>query len=98
MARLTAAQRAQKAMWSALEAAYGRLRAAIPDPDKPGEGFPGEVITALRGIGGDAWIELDERSGYRDLGSWFSLVRQTRNSPVWGPQLIRAVNECAGGR
>lgn len=52
------------------------------------------VIEALRGIGWLAWQEIDERGGYRDLEDWrFSLVRQTRNSPQWGPRLIAAVNE-----
>ena len=75
-----------------LFAAYTRLRAAIPDPAQPGDDFPEKVIAALRGIGAAAWIELDERSGYRDLGPWFSLVRQTRNSARFGPALICAVN------
>jgi hypothetical protein len=98
MRRASAADRARRAMFAKLEDAYASLRAAIPDPAQPDNLFMGAVIDALRGLGGDAWIELDERSGYRDLGPWFSLVRQTRNSPVWGPELIRAVNERAGGR
>lgn len=81
------------AVWTALVAAYARIRAAVPDPTAPGDDFPEKIIAALRGIGASAWIELDERTGYRDLGMWFSLVRQTRNSPRFGPALIRAVNE-----
>lgn len=91
-------RRRKEAMWAALEAAYSRLRAAIPEPSNPPGDFPALVIEALRGMGAAAWIELDERSGYRDLGGLFALVRQTRNSPSFGPALIRAVNEAAAPR
>lgn len=91
---MTAEQHARLAMWRACGQAYDRLCAAIPDPSQPGDDFPLKVIEAFRGMGAAAWIETDERSGWRDLGpGWFALVRQTRNSPRFGPDLIRAVNE-----
>lgn len=92
IARMTPKQRARLATWRAYDQACQRLRAALPDPAEPAETAAPKVIEALRGMGAAAWIELDERSGYRDLGPHFALVRQTRNSPRFGPDLIRAVN------
>jgi hypothetical protein len=92
---MTSDQRARLAMWRALDQARRRLQAACPDPEEPAATAAPKVIEALRGMGAAAWIELDERSGWRDFGPWFSMVRQTRNSPVFGPQLIRAVNVAA---
>lgn len=93
MHRTTPEQRARLAMWRSYDQARQRLVAAIPDPAEPAETAAPKVIRALRGMGWGAWIELDERAGYRDFGPHFSLVRQIRNSPTFGPQLIRAVQE-----
>jgi hypothetical protein len=74
-----------------------RLRAAFPNPAAAQPGFTADVIKAFRGCGYDAWWEFDERNGYRDVGSeLFSLVRQTRNSPNYGPALFAAINEAEG--
>jgi hypothetical protein len=88
---MSPAERARLRMWRSMEGARKRLVAAIPAPDQPGD-FAPLVIDALRGMGWAAWVELDERSGYRDWGAWFSLVRQVRNSPTHGTRLLRAVN------
>jgi len=87
---------------NAARKAYGRaidnMRAAFPTMGSGGiEDTAPRVIDALRGMGWLAWQELNEREGYRDLAEQnrFALVRQTRNSPTWGPRLIAAVNEPA---
>lgn len=73
-------------------AACQRIRQAIPDPNAPPDDWPTRIIQAMRGIGGDAWIMLDEREGYRDLGPHFSLVRSVRNSPKFAPDFFKAIN------
>jgi len=95
---LWAAQRTGQEI-NAARKAYGRaidnMRAAFPHRDLARTaGWMNDVVVALRGMGWMAWQELDERGGYRDLEDWrFALVRQTRNSPIYGPCLIEAVNE-----
>jgi hypothetical protein len=89
---MSPAERARLRMWRDMEAARVRLVAAIPEPGALDDAAARAVIDALRGMGWAAWAEMDERSGYRDWGAWFPLVRQVRNSPAYGPRLLRAIN------
>lgn len=81
------------AAWKAHDDACKRIIAAIPDTENPPADWPERIIEALRGMGGAAWITMDEHEGYRDLPDHFPLIRQTRNSPQYGPALIKAINE-----
>lgn len=88
-------------VWKAHDDACARLINRLPQ--NAGEAWSFDriaetVIESLRGMGGAAWIEMDERSGHRDLGPLFSFVRQVRNSQEHGPKLIRAVNQRVTGR
>lgn len=98
MASLWSADRAGREIKQArrlYEAAIGRMRVTFPTRGSVTVANAAELtIECLRGMGWLAWQELDERSGYRDLEDWrFALVRQTRNSPLWGRPLLEAVNE-----
>jgi hypothetical protein len=87
-------------VWQAYDDACKRLIQGLPDnPDLLDfDEIARKVIFACEGMGGAAWIELDERQGYRDLGNLFAYVRQTRNSPAYGPALFKAVNRKVPGR
>lgn len=85
-----AAARARLRCWRKVREAAERVAATDLSPPA--------IIDAMRGMGADAWIEFDERSGYRDFPDVFGRVRQVRNSPMYGPALIRAVNERVRGR
>jgi len=56
--------------------------------------FAPTVIALMRGIG-DVWRTLDEKPGLfsRAYNDRFYMLRQVRNSPVYGPQLFAAINE-----
>lgn len=82
----------------AADRAYGeairRLREALPDnqQDQDADTLAQRALDALRGMGPGAWIEFDERGGYRDAGWRFGLVRRMRNSPAWTRPLMDAIN------
>lgn len=98
MQRITPEQRARLKAWRIYGDTVRALIATLPDPQESAATAAPRIIDACRGMGWAAWTELDERSGYRDLDGRFGLVRQTRNSPTFGPQLIAAVNEPAKRR
>lgn len=73
-----------------------RLCEAFPQQGAGGgfDQIAAAIITAMRGAGYDAWQMFDEQSGYRDVEPWrFALVRQVRNSPLYGPMLLQAAYE-----
>lgn len=102
MARQTPEDRARMKTWKAYGEALERIRkAGLPEGGEATESFDmiaERVIFACTGMGWGAWVELDERSGYRELPGLFHWVRQTRNSPKFGRDLIRAVNMKTAGR
>jgi hypothetical protein len=98
------ASSAQRALDKAYGAAVERLRLALPDSAKPdkiqdADRITADAIGALRGMGPSAWIEFDERGGYRDAEQWrFAVVRRARNSARFGRRLLDAINERVPGR
>lgn len=100
MTRTTTADRVRMRTWKAYGEALKRLEAALPLPivtHLDAADIAARVIEACRGMGWGAWIELDERSGHRDLAGRFHYVRQTRNGEH-GRDLIAAVNKRVPGR